>query len=110
MANFIKSIFTFKSKFEKVFNNESVKDIIQRANRLIVAYKDYKDLSGAEKKNKVDKLLTTYILEKYGEFAKENIFVNWVLNKFIEFLPDITQLVYDFLKKRIEGLTEKEGA
>lgn len=104
MANLLTSIFTFKKETIKVFCKENIgllceeikKQIIERVNEQI---------TGAEKKAKVDAYIIDFIEAK---FHSENVIVQFVIDKLVEAVPMLTQFVYDYLKKHISGLTESE--
>ena len=51
---FFTSIFTFKRDFQNVFTNEKVKEFFKIARDLIIKYRDFKELSGEEKKKRVE--------------------------------------------------------
>lgn len=99
--NFILSIFTFKKNFEAIFNNEQIKNFFEKAKELIIQVKAYKELSGEEKKARVDSYLEDYIIDN---FETDNAILEWLIDRVIEFLPTITQIIYDFLKEKIKEL------
>jgi hypothetical protein len=41
---------------------------------------------------------------KVSELKVKNKIVLWLVDKFIEILPTITQLIYEFLKEKVESL------
>lgn len=104
--SFITSIFTFKRKFQEAVSSEKVQDIIKKARLLIITYKEYSQLSGAEKKHRVDSLLGDYIKEV---IHSDNEIVQWLLEKFVaDGLPMITQFIYDHLKENVKGITREQ--
>lgn len=69
--------------------------------------KDYKDLKGPDKMTLLNKEITSYFDSKW-----ENVKLNFIIKGFLKkqirnFIPNITQKVYDLIAIRIEGVTEK---
>lgn len=62
-----------------------------------------KELDGSEKKSNVDKAVIFFVKTN---FTSSNIFINAVINILIDYIPIFTQHIYDYLKKRVDGLTE----
>lgn len=104
MINFIKSIFTFKAKVQEVLNNQVIKDIVNFIKETIICLKD-SDLTNEEKKSRLDTLTIELIKERC---KSDNIFVQFLIDVLLECIPLITQLIYDLLKDKIDGLTKKE--
>ena len=102
---FFTSVFTLKRDFQNVFTNEKVKEFFKTARELIIKYRDFKELSGEEKKKRVDDYLTEWLLENVIE-KTDNAIINYLLGILIYNLPTITQFIYDFLKEKIEGITK----
>lgn len=87
----------------QVFNGEKLgglADYIQTA----IINKVNVELSNEEKKKDVDESVKSFIK---STFVSDNTFVKMLIDKLIECVPILTQLVYDFLKERINGLTKK---
>lgn len=60
-----------------------------------------KELDNTEKKDKLDKAAYVY-LDTLISGVKVNLFVKWILEKFIiNNIPVITQAIYDLLKSRL---------
>lgn len=104
MIKILTGILTFKTKVQAVLNNENIKEIVTFIKETIVVLKD-SELSNQEKKDKLD-ILTVELIEK--KCKSDNIYVQFLINIIVECVPIITQLVYDLLKDRIEGITRKE--
>lgn len=102
---FLTSVFTFKKDFQTVFTNEKVKEFFKIARDLIIKYRDFKELSGEEKKKRVDEFLTNWLFENVVS-KTDNAIICWLLGILIYNVPTITQFVYDFLKDNIEGITK----
>lgn len=73
---------------------------------MIAWLEGYKELSGKEKKERLDKHLTQYV-----EATIDNIGLNFVL-KFalrkilLNNIPTITQCIFDLVKAKVEGVTD----
>ena len=102
---FLTSVFTFKRDFQNVFTNEKVKEFFKIARDLIIKYRDFKELSGEEKKKRVDEFLTNWLFENVAT-KTDNAIICWLLGILIYNVPTITQFIYDFLKENIEGITK----
>ena len=95
--------FSFKKDGVKVFSKEFFLDVLKEAREQIVEFAK-KNMPGEEKKRNVDLILIAKIYAKVTEFGVKNKLVLWAVDKFVDFLPSITQLVYEFLKEKIENL------
>ena len=88
----------------------SLKDFIQgfttTTKTYIEKFEKYKDLTGEQKKARVDDILTNYCLT-----AIDNLGLNFVL-KFafkkliIKNIPNITQAIFDLIASKVEGITK----
>ena len=88
----------------------SIKEFIKgfglTAKDYIEKYEQYKELTGEQKKARVDDILTTYC-----ETAIDNLGLNFIL-KFafkkliVPNIPNITQVIFDLIKTKIKGITE----
>ncbi len=86
--------------------NVFIKNIAEETKHYIEKYEQYKDLSGEEKKARVDDILKTYI-ETALDGIGLNIIVKFILKKLlIENISAITQAVFDLLKAKVIGITE----
>ena len=98
------SIFNWKSVVKKLLGVDKVQALFDKAQELILEYKD-KDMLGSEKKKEVDAKLTAWIRE---HLDTNNSIVKWLIeNVLIDCLPTITQNIYDLIKLFAQGITEK---
>ena len=95
-------VFSFKKEGVKVFSKENVKHILETAKEEIIkqAVESY---AGEEKKKIVDGVVITKI-NVLKETYPKNKLILWLLDRIIDVVPTITQLVYEFLKEKIENL------
>lgn len=94
-------IFSFKKEGKAVFTKEVFKEVLETAKDAIIRMAK-ENIPGQEKKNQVDSLVITKILVLTTNV--KNGLVLWVINRIIDLIPVVTQLVYDSLKARIEEL------
>lgn len=104
MANLFTSIFSFKKEAAIVFTKNNISKVFEVAKNEIIK-KVNAELSNEQKKQAVDEAVIVFI---DSHFKSDNTIVNFILEKFIEIVPTITQAIFDFLKDRIDGLTRKE--
>ena len=95
-------IFSFKKEAAKVFTKENFQHILETARAEIIKQAKA-NIPGIEKKLIVDKAVIAKI-EILKETYKKNGLVVWLLNLIIKNIPTVTQLVYEFLKEKIENL------
>ena len=95
--------FTFKKDSAKILNKEFFTDILKLTREKIIELAK-KEIAGHEKKEQLDKFLILHIQAEVEEREVTNKYTLWVIGKLIEMLPNITQLVYEFLKEKIESL------
>ncbi len=94
-------IFSFKKNAGKVFSSENIIGLFNLAKDKIIEQAKAK-IPGEEKKIAVDYLVIKYIESKIENCT--NKYVLWLVEKLIAEVPKITQLIYDFLKAKIENL------
>ena len=94
-------IFSFKKEGKSIFNRDVFKEVLETAKDAIIRMAK-ENIPGQEKKNQVDSLVITKILVLTTNV--KNGLVLWVINRIIDLIPVVTQLVYDSLKARIEEL------
>lgn len=94
-------IFSFKKEGKSVFNRDVFKEVLETAKDAIIRMAK-ENIPGQEKKNQVDNLVITKILVLTTNI--KNGLVLWVINRIIDLIPVVTQLVYDSLKARVEEL------
>lgn len=94
-------VFTFKKEALNVFTAENFSTVLQFAREKIVEQVKAK-IPGVEKKILVDNA----VIAKIREFRNtcKNKLVLWLIDQIIKVIPTVTQLVYDFLKEKIENL------
>lgn len=85
---------------------EFLKGFADVSTNLIKKYETYKDLTGPEKKLRLDDAIT-----KYANTVIDNIGLNFifkfVLKKLlIEHIPIITQIIFNLIQTKIEGITK----
>jgi len=97
------SLLTYKSNVQKIFTKENFLNLCEFAKKMIVKYVDEENLLGADKKTNVDNAVIEYIA-KY--FVSNNTIVSFLVQLLIKFEPTLTQIIYELLKKKVDGLTE----
>ena len=94
-------VFTFKKEAAKVFSKENFANILELARAEIVR-QIKENCPGVEKKAIVDQVVIRRLLAWKDEC--NNKMVKWVIDRIILAVPTVTQLVYNFLKEKIENL------
>ena len=61
------------------------------------------ELTGAEKKAEVDKAVISFVESR---ILTRNPIIKTLITILIEYIPVLTQCVYEYLKKYVDGLTE----
>ena len=94
-------IFTFKKEAAKVFTKETFTTVLKTIREEII-FRKKSVLSGSEKKVLVDNA----VISKIREFRRtcSNGLVLWIIDQIIKLIPAVTQMVYDFLKEKVENL------
>lgn len=83
-----------------------LQEFVERTKSLIAYYKTIKDLTGEEKKIRLDKRMTDFA-NSLLEDAKINFIIKFLIKNFvIKNIPEITQSIYDLIKTKIEGITK----
>lgn len=96
-------VFSFKKEAGKVLTKEAFAEILELA-RIKITDLAKANFPGVEKKQQVDVAVVNRIYEKVKEANIKNKLVLWVIDKLIDIVPRVTQLVYDFLKEKVENL------
>lgn len=96
-------VFTFKKDGKKVFSKEVFKEVLEEAREKIIEQVK-KVIPGEEKKAIVDEHVIAFIRKKVKDLEVKNGFILWLVEKIIELIPMITQIVYNFLKEKVENL------
>ena len=95
-------VFSFKKEGAKVFSIENFQFILMTVKEEIL--KQAKEqIAGAEKKKIVDNIVIAKI-NVLKETYPKNKLILWILDRVIDAVPAITQLIYEFLKEKIENL------
>ena len=93
---------TFKKEISKIFTKENVISILDLAKNEIIRQKDYIYKKGAEKKSAVDSIVISKI--ETLKINCKNKWVLWILDRVIDLIPTITQMIYDCLKEKVKNL------
>ena len=105
MANWWKNIVTFKDKFKEVFTKENIEKAVDEIKEAIEKYEEYKNLTGEEKKQRVDEHIIEWLDENWHS---DNDKVQWVINRVIDLTPIITQICYNLLVTKFTKLKDRE--
>lgn len=88
---------------------EFITELKDKTKNLIQIYENYKDLTGEQKKQRVDYQVKSWI-ETQLITTKLNVFVKFIIKTYIlNHIPDITQAIFDLIKLRIQGITEEKA-
>lgn len=83
-----------------------IKDFVQNTKGYIEKYEQYKELSGEDKKKRVDTLIYDYVQAVIDNVGL-NFMFRFVLKKILlDNIPTFTQIIFDLLKAKIEGITK----
>jgi hypothetical protein len=85
-----------------IFTSDVVKNIFEYM-KLKIVEQVKNSISGEEKKRNVDIAVTEFIK---ANIKSKNPVSQVLINIIVEYVPILTQYVYEYLKKRIDGLTE----
>ncbi len=96
-------VFSFKKEASKVLTKESFTEILELA-RIKIAELAKANFPGEEKKKQVDAIVVNRIYDKVKEANIKNKLVLWIVEKLIDLIPRVVQLVYNFLKEKVENL------
>lgn len=94
-------VFSFKKEAQKVFTKENFDTVLKTAREAIVSFVN-KDILGEQKKKRVDEIVIAKIIELTANI--KNGLVLWLIDRLIDLIPIVTQLIYDFLKEKVENL------
>lgn len=87
---------------------EFIKNVADETRHYIEKYEQYKDLTGEDKKNRVDDIIKTYI-ENTIDTIGLNFIVKFMVKKLlIENIPVITQCIFDLITASVAGVTKNE--
>ena len=93
--------FSFKKEAGQIFTKGNFKLVLEIARTEIVRCAKL-NIPGQDKKEKVDEIVIAKIRELRNKC--KNKLVLWVIEQIIKIIPTVTQLVYDFLKEKVENL------
>lgn len=96
-------VFTFKKDGKKIFSKEVFKEVLEESREKIVEQAKAK-IPGEEKKSIVDKAVIAFVQAKVKTLEIKNGLVLWLVNRIIGLIPLVTQIVYNFLKEKVEAL------
>ena len=97
--------FSFKKSITGIFSLEAIKDVFNLAKKEIIARVGVA-IEGEEKKVQVDYIVIKFILD-YVTTNCSNKLVLWLVNTVVlKAIPTVTQLIYEFLKEKVNGLTK----
>lgn len=83
-----------------------IKNVFEQTKTYIEKYEQYKDLTGEEKKARVDEIITEYIQATIDNIGL-NFIAKFIIKKLLlENIPIITQCIFDLIKTKIEGITK----
>ena len=88
---------------EKIISKENISKVFEYIKSQIVEQAK-EQLSGSEKKSNVDKAVVTFIK---ASFISRNPLINTLISIVIEYVPVLTQCIYDYLKKYLDTLSEE---
>ncbi len=79
--------------------------VLETSKKIIAEVEKTKDLTGEEKKKRLDDAIIVFI---QANISKYHFFVRFAINKLvIPYVADFTQAIFDLLKARIKGVTEE---
>lgn len=94
-------IFSFKKEANKIFSKENFAHILETS-RLFIIEQAKNNVPGVEKKFIVDEKVIASI--NILKDSCKNGLIKWLLERIIDIIPTVTQIVYNFLKEKIENL------
>lgn len=94
-------VFSFKKDVTAIFCKENLNKILETA-RVAIIEQAKEHFPGAEKKSRVDFI----VLAKIAEIKEgvKNKYVRFIIEKIEWITPRLTQLIYEFLKEKVENL------
>lgn len=85
---------------------EFITNFVTETKYYIEKYEQYKELSGVQKKARVDDIIKSYI-ENTIDTIGLNFVAKFIIKKLlIENIPVITQCIFDLIKAKVEGITK----
>ena len=83
-----------------------INGIAENTKKYIEKYEECKDLTGEQKKARVDDLIANYIEVAIDGLGLNFIFKFVIKKVLIDNLPAITQAIFDLLKAKVDGITK----
>lgn len=81
-------------------------NVVSNTKNYIEKFEKYKELTGEQKKARVDEIIREYI-EATIDTIGLNIIFKFVIKKvLIDNIPVITQAIFDLLKAKVDGITK----
>lgn len=87
---------------EKLISKENISRVFEYIKSQIIEQAK-EELAGSEKKLNVDKAVVAFIK---ATFISRNPLVNTLISIVIDYVPVLTQCIYDYLKKYLDTLSE----
>ena len=94
-------VFTFKKQAAEAFSKENVDKFLSTARAAIIE-QIKANCPGPEKMDIVVGILKNFVIDKTSKIT--NKLVIFLVNQFLVVIPIVAQLVYDFLKEKVENL------
>jgi 5-methylcytosine-specific restriction endonuclease McrBC GTP-binding regulatory subunit McrB len=95
-------IFSFKKEAGKVFTKENFVHVMETAKNAIIEQAKDTTKKGVAKKFIVDEKVIKSI--NILKDSCKNGLIKWLLDRIVDIIPTVTQLIYEFLKEKIENL------
>ncbi len=84
-----------------------IDNFVETAQMYIEKYEECKDLTGAQKKERLDDIITNYVNVALDGIGL-NFIVKFIIRKLlIENIPFITQQIFNLIQARIKGITKQ---
>ena len=85
---------------------EFISGFVTTAKDYIGKYEQYKELSGEEKKARVDDILLTYCKNTLDAVSLNVVFKFVLKQLLIPNIPHITQIIFDLIASKVAGITK----
>lgn len=83
-----------------------IQNLAANTKNYIEKFEQYQELTGEQKKQRLDEIIEDYI-EVAIDSIKMNVVFKYVLKKLLlANVPVITQVIFDLIKTKIEGITK----
>ena len=84
-----------------------VKEFVARVQLAIKEVEKFKELSGEEKMRRVNSVAYSFFDDNYDKIKMNFIIKAYLKKKIRNYIPEITQKIYDLIATYIEGVTNK---